>query len=200
MMKAFLFDIGRVLLNFDFQRAAMQMQAHSPCSADVIWKQVESLHVPLETGLISTEAFVSQAMSAIEYRGTADQFAASFCDIFTRNDSMWQLVKRLRHQFPLYLFSNTSELHWQYLQAHFPEFAWFTDGVFSMRARAMKPDRAIYEAAHQLLAVPPEEVFYLDDLPANIAAGQAFGFQTHLYSATDHAQLLAALEVRGLSV
>ena len=71
-------------------------------------------------------------------------------------------------------------------------------GVFSMRVRAMKPDRAIYDAALGLTGADAGEIFYIDDLAANIEAARALGFHTHLYDPSAHESLIAALATADL--
>ncbi len=191
MIKAFLFDIGNVLVKFDHAPAVAKIQAHSDASAEAIREVVTQLIEPLETGRISSDKFLQQVSDGIGYRGTAAALAEAYCDIFQLNEPMWELVASLADRYPLYLFSNTSELHLGFLNARYPEMASFTDGIYSMRVGAMKPDREIYQAALDLLQVAPEEIFYIDDLEPNIAEGQKHGFQTHCYLWQRHEALLA---------
>jgi glucose-1-phosphatase len=191
MIKAFLFDIGNVLVKFDHAPAIAKLQAHCGATAEVIREAVTGLINPLETGEISSAEFVQQAMQQIGYRATADEFAAAYCDIFLLNEPMWELVTTLAERFPLYLFSNTSDLHLDFLNERFPQMAMFTDGIYSMRVGAMKPMPEIYQAALDLLQVAPEEIFYIDDLEPNIVEGQKHGFQTHRYLWQQHEALLA---------
>ena len=104
MIKAFLFDIGKVLLNFDYQQAVDHVRAKSPLSSEQIRTAIGQFHIPLETGSITTGSFLEQAVQATQYGGAAEEFAAGYCDIFTLNQPMWELVDALRKNFPLYLF------------------------------------------------------------------------------------------------
>lgn len=199
MIRAFLFDIGKVLLNFDYQQAVDHVRARSPLSAEEIRTAISQFHAPLETGVMSTDTFLAEAVEATQFGGTTAEFAAVYCDIFHLNQPMWDLVEMLWGNYPLYLFSNTSDLHWNFISEKFPQFGHFTDGVLSMRVGAMKPDRAIYEAATALANLRAEEMFYIDDLPANIDAGRALGFNTHLYHGSNHGGLLADLRAAGVN-
>ncbi len=190
MIKAFLFDIGNVLVKFDHAPAVSKIQAHSDATAEEIRNVVTGLIEPLETGRMSSAEFLQQAITGTRYGGTTEDFAAAYCDIFQLNEPMWELVTRLAPRYPLYLFSNTSELHLEFLLQQFPQMSFFKDGIYSMRVGAMKPEPAIFTAALELLQVNPDEIFYIDDLPANIAAGQAHGFQTHRYLWQQHEALL----------
>ncbi len=46
---------------------------------------------------------------------------------------------------------------------------------------ASKPDRESYEAVLEKLALQPEEVLFVDDLPGHIAGARAVGLHTHLF-------------------
>lgn len=194
MIKAFLFDIGNVLVRFDHTRALERILKQSSSSPEAIWKGVEPLIGPLETGTLSSAEFLDQAISAAGFTGDVDAFASHYCDIFTANDPMWDLVEKLKATHPLYLFSNTSELHLAHLNQEFPQFSVFTDGIYSMRVRAMKPQPEIYDAAVKLMGVKPEEVFYIDDLAPNIEKGMSVGFRSHMYDWRDHEALLKQIE------
>jgi putative hydrolase of the HAD superfamily len=192
MIKAFLFDIGNVLVKFDHAPAVAKIQAHCAASAEEIRAVVTELIGPLETGTISTAEFLERAVAGLHYTGPQQEFADAYCDIFTLNEPMWDVVATVAPKYPLYFFSNTSELHLAFLERTFPaQMALFTGGIFSMRVGAMKPEDKIYRAAVAMLQVEPGEIYYLDDLEANIEAGKKHGFQTHRYLWPQHEALLA---------
>ena len=101
---------------------------------------------------------------------------------------MENAVASLVENYPLYLFSNTSELHERRLLRDYRFFRHFRGGIFSWRAGAMKPDDAIYEQAIALTGCRPERIGYIDDLPANVATGQRRGLITHHYDAAAHGE------------
>lgn len=189
-IKAFLFDIGNVLVRFDHSRAVARLQAQSECSAAEIRAVVDGLIAPLESGRLSSEDFLAQAVSGSRFQGSAEAFRDIYCDIFESHELMWKLVDQLAAQFPLYLFSNTSEIHLAFVRERYPVFGKFTDGVFSMRVGAMKPEQKIYDAAIELMGVEPESVFYIDDLVPNTAEGTRVGFHSHTYDWRQHDALL----------
>lgn len=191
MIKAFLFDIGNVLVKFDHAPAVAKIQLHSDASAEEIRNVVTDLIEPLETGHISTEEFLEKAMAGVRYTGAQADFANAYVDIFELNEPMWDLVAQLAPKYPIHFFSNTSELHLAHLEEKYPQMSLFTGGFFSMRVGAMKPQDKIYQVALDELKVAPGDIFYIDDLQANIAAGQRHGFQTHRYLWQQHEALLA---------
>lgn len=67
--------------------------------------------------------------------------------------------------------------------------------IVSGFVKAAKPDAPIYRLAATALDTAPEDTFFTDDSPANIAAARALGFPAHLF--TDSADLAKALRTHG---
>ena len=111
---------------------------------------------------------------------------------------MFRLVKRLQGRYPLYLLSNTNDIHLNYFTAQYPVFASFSDAVYSHRVGCMKPERTIYEIAARQFGVEPGETVFIDDLPANIAAARAFGFHAIQYDHRQHQHLIEELAALGV--
>jgi hypothetical protein len=85
--------------------------------------------------------FVREGMERTGFQGTATEFAAIWCEIFTQNEAMQATLNALRARPPMYLLSNTSELHKQYFLRAFPIFQHFQDGVYSHWPAARSPAR-----------------------------------------------------------
>lgn len=62
----------------------------------------------------------------------------------------------------------------------------------------MKPDRKIYQAAIERAAVAPENIFFLDDLPENVAGAREAGIDAVQF--IDEQQLVADLAERDLQI
>jgi putative hydrolase of the HAD superfamily len=125
----------------------------------------------------------------LRYRGTEAAFIAAWEDIFTPNEPMLALVERLHGRFPLYLLSNTSDIHRDYIFARYPIFARFTGGTYSYAVRASKPGTEIYQHAIRAHGLDPARTFFIDDLLPNIETARALGFQAHHYHHDRHGEL-----------
>jgi putative hydrolase of the HAD superfamily len=200
MIQAIFFDIGNVILRLDFSNALRSIAAKSPLGVDAIRSVIQGLQPAFETGRTSTAEFLEQAAAATSYSGGAQEFATAYCNMFALHDPMAALVRTLRGKLPIYLFSNTSDLHQSDVFERFPVFSAFDGGIFSWQIGAMKPEDAFYQAGLALAGIPPAQIFYIDDAPANIEAGRRFGLQTHLYDLNNHEALVAALRNEGIDV
>ncbi|MFN0128161.1 MAG: HAD family hydrolase [Verrucomicrobiales bacterium] len=192
-MTTLFFDIGNVLVTFDFSKAMRRLAADSPLSAAEVELRLRPLIVLMEEGRMSTGEFLARGRDVISFAGSEESFVAAYCDIFEENVPMVRLVERLADRVPLYLLSNTSGLHLDYLRAAFPVFAHFRGGAFSHEAGSAKPDSKIYRDLIALSGCDPAQTLYLDDAPANTAAGSCMGLHVFTYDWRNHAALEAAL-------
>jgi len=201
VIHAFLFDIGNVLVRFDFSRAVRAVTALSDVrdEADALHR-IDAVKLGYEDGQISRAEFLHEAFRILGYRGTEAQFIAAWQGIFTENEPMTSLVRALRGRFPLYLLSNTNDMHVEGLFRDFPVFAEFTGATYSHEARASKPHRPIYEIACRTHGLEPRTTFFIDDLAANIATARDIGFHAHHYHHERHGELLAAVHAAGVEI
>lgn len=195
---ALIFDIGNVLLRFDFNLALQKLARHAEPSAEAIVGLIEPAKVAYEAGQMSRAEFHAEMRKILRYTGSDADFVSAWEDIFTENQPMVDLVRSLHGRFPLYLLSNTNDMHVDFIFRRYPVFELFTDAVYSYKVRAAKPDRAIYETAARQFGVKPVETFFVDDLIANVEAARAVGFQAHHYHHDRHAAFLTALAAVGI--
>lgn len=192
MVQSCLFDIGNVILAFDFMKAARKIEPFSRCSAEEGLALVSALTDPLERGEITTDEFYDKASEMIGYEGERDFMKRSFEDIFEVNEPIVQLIEALHSNgVPLHLLSNTNGIHVPFFESTYPVFDCFQGRIYSHEAGCMKPDPKIYEIAEKQLDLTPTETLYIDDLPANCEAGKEAGFVTVQYDRNDHGAFLA---------
>jgi putative hydrolase of the HAD superfamily len=178
--KAVVFDIGKVLLDFDYGIAARAMAAHCELPPADIRRALD--HSPLlveyETGRLTTAEFFERVRAATGFRGGLELFRRMFADIFAPLPAMVELHRRLRARgVPTFIFSNTNEIAVGHIRERFGFFAGFNGYVFSYEQGAMKPEARIYEAVEAMSGCRGAELLYLDDRPENVAAGAARGWQ-----------------------
>lgn len=198
MIEAILFDIGNVLLRFDFNLAAQALAAHSRLPAPEIRAVLDDLHTPHESGGISSDEFIVEAMKRMGCAAPKEVFLEAFTGIFTPNEPMWEFDRALRGKVRRVLFSNTSRIHQEHVFAFYPEFQTMDGGVYSWTAKCMKPDEGIYLQALALLNLPPERVAYIDDLLPNIETGRRLGLRCLHYHPDRHAEFLREAAALGL--
>jgi FMN phosphatase YigB (HAD superfamily) len=178
---AVVFDLGKVLLEFDYRIAARRFATVGRLTPESVKHLLD--HSPLlfrfETGLMTVDEFYRAVCEATGFAGGMDEFGLCFGDIFTEIPEMVRLNEDLRARgFPTYIFSNTNELAVRHIRRSFPFFANFNDFIFSYQERSMKPDARIYECVEARTGRKGQDIVYIDDRPENVAAGAARGWRT----------------------
>jgi putative hydrolase of the HAD superfamily len=178
MHKAILFDLGKVLINFDFGRAYRQLEPLCGYETAEIRRRLAAtgLVERLETGLIEPRDFVPPVCEALGIPADYHQFRRIFNCIFGETLIPEDLLERLAKRYRMVLLSNTNAMHFEILQENYSHMLrHFHRLILSHEVRAMKPDPAIYQAAVEAAGCRPEECFYTDDIAAFIAAARSLG-------------------------
>ncbi|MBA4147996.1 MAG: HAD family phosphatase [Verrucomicrobia bacterium] len=180
-LEAVVFDLGKVLVDFDYGIAATSIMARCDGRGCDLKKLIDQsdLLIRYETGLLTTEGFFAEVRDASGFLGDVAEFGPLFGNIFTMIDSMVAFNEALRaRDIPTYIFSNTNELAIASIRERFPFFQNFTDFVFSYEHRSMKPDAKIYEVVERVCGKHGDAILYIDDRLENIEAGAKRGWQT----------------------
>jgi len=180
----FIFDLGKVLVDFNYTIAARKVAARS-------LKSPHDLHAflgasPLlgeyESGRLTREGFFDAIRSQIDFQGDVVEFGNYFADIFAEIEPMIGLHAELRERgFKTYIFSNTNDLAVEHIRRNFPFFVNFDGYIFSYEVGAMKPLPKIYEAMETMAGKSGSDLIYIDDRPENIASGAARGWHAILH-------------------
>jgi FMN phosphatase YigB (HAD superfamily) len=178
------FDLGKVLVDFDYSIAARRIAARStqpPENLDTFLSSSPAL-IQFETGLITRQQFFDQVRNATGFLGDIREFGGMFADIFTEISPMITLHAELRRRgFKTYIFSNTNDLAIEHIRRNFPFFQKFDGYIFSYEIKAMKPDAPIYQALEQMTGKRDDEIIYIDDRAENIMGGAERGWRTILH-------------------
>ena len=193
------FDLGKVLVDFDYSIAARKVAARSTKSLLnlVYLLSNSSLIVEYECGQVTRQQFFEQVRDAVGFKGDLAEFGGYFADIFTEISQMIALHAELRRRgFKTYIFSNTNDLAIEHVERNFPFFKNFDGYIYSCEVGAMKPGAKIYEAMEKLCGRTGADIIYLDDRSENVQAGLARGWQAILHEKPEKSR--AALKNIGL--
>jgi len=199
MTKALIFDLGNVIIAFDFTRGYQALSPHTPIPPHGLPNRIaETGLVPrYERGEVSSQAFHEALSSSLHLNLPYQQFCDLWSTIFLPDPLIPDdLLATLHHRYRLVLLSNTNEIHFQMIQRTYPILRHFDALVLSYQAGAMKPDPRIYEAAILQAHCPPEQCFYTDDVLEFVEAGRRCGLDAVPFSGA--ADLQRHLRERGL--
>jgi 2-haloacid dehalogenase len=193
------FDLGKVLVDFDYRIAARNLAAHGKRSADEIARFISEspLLLRYEEGLLTSSEFFAQMREATGFADDFDAFGLCFGDIFTPIEPMIQLHSELRGKgLPTYIFSNTNEFAVHHIRRSFPFFSNFNGHILSYEHGAMKPDPKLYLVVEQTTGKSGGDILYLDDRPENIETGAQRGWQVILQETPERSR--QAIQALGL--
>ncbi len=185
MLKAFIFDLGNVLLLFSHQRMFAQVGALCGKSGDDVRRVFidDDLGTRFERGDVSETELRAELQRRLDATFDRDQLDRALGDIFTPNEPMLRIVDELRRRgFRLVLLSNTNSIHVRWIQSHYDVLGKFDDCVLSYEVRAVKPEAAIFQRAIDCARCTPSECFYTDDIADYVAAGRRSGLNSGVFT------------------
>ncbi len=180
MIRAVIFDLGKVLVDFDYGIAARKIAGQCKTTAEDIGRFIGATPLLLryETGLLTDTEFYREICAATGFPGDVQEFGNSFADIFTPIEPMVALHAEIRERgLPTYVFSNTNSLAISHIRRNFPFFANFDGYIFSFEHGCMKPDPRLYEVIERQSGRRGPELLYLDDRPENLVTAEQRGWQ-----------------------
>lgn len=199
--KVIVFDLGKVLLEFDYSIAARRLAAKGTRSAEEVRQlinQTDLLH-RFETGLMTEAEFFEKVCEGAGFSGDYAEFLDIFSDIFEPIPEMIETHEALRQLgVPTFIFSNTNSIAIPHIRKTYPFFSQFTGYVLSYEHGSMKPHGKLYEAVEKLTGHRGTKILYIDDRPENIEAGARRGWQVILQE--DPARTRDQIRARGLKV
>lgn len=199
MLRALIFDLGNVVIPFDFSRGYAAIEALCPYSAAEIPRRIRATGlVPLyETGQIASEAFVEQLCGALELPVNFDQFCELWSAIFLPGSLIpEELFERARARYRLVALSNTNDLHFRRVRADYPVLRHFDELVLSYQVGFAKPDRRIYQEALARAGCAAGECLFIDDVEAYVEGARAAGIESIRFEV--YPQLEAEFARRGI--
>lgn len=179
LIKAVIFDIGAVLVEFDWNGFLHRL--YDAKTADAVfaatwgteaWRELDRDALPRETVLGM-------------FTANAPEYAAEICTALARTNECAKLfpytlgwIRSLKAQgLSVYFLSN----YYPYLVWKNPEVLRFIDdmdgGVFSWQEKITKPDPEIYRRLLRKYDLRAEECVFIDDSQANIDAANALGLR-----------------------
>jgi len=181
MIRIAAFDIGKVLLDFDYRIFVRRMAPRTRLDIPALDRLLTQspLLADYESGRLDCAAFFRAIQVKTGYRGTQDEFASHFEDIFTPiKGTIAMHAEVAASGLPTWTFSNTNFMAVAYISCAYDFWPRFTGHILSHEVGVLKPDPKIYEALEVATGCKGNEIAYLDDLPENIAAAQVRGWQT----------------------
>jgi HAD superfamily hydrolase (TIGR01509 family) len=195
---ALLFDLGRVVLDIDFNKTLSCWAGHAGCEVAHLAGRFarDEIYQRHETGKISDAEYFATLRTLLGVELSDAQFLEGWNAIFAGEmPGIAPLLKRAAKRLPVYAFSNTNGAHAEHFsQEYAAVLGHFREIFLSSRIGLRKPDAAAYDHVVKAIGAPAERVVFFDDLAENIEGARARGLTAvHVTSPGDVAEALAAL-------
>lgn len=199
MIRTLIFDLGRVIVPFDFRRGYEAMSSRCGLPPEEVRARLaaDGLVRAFESGRISAREFHARVQKLLETDVEFGEFREIWFSIFLPETLISEeFLEKLHENYRLVLLSNTNPLHFEMIRERYSALQHFDAFVLSYEAGAMKPEERIYAAAVEAAGCPPAECFFTDDVPEFVEAARRFGIDAVVFEG--QAALERELAARGV--
>ena len=176
-MKAIFFDLGNVLVMYDARIAAQKFAKLLNVTEEEVWDEIfgSDLERAFTEGKISPHEFFERLRGRFSKLISYEIFTEIWINIFWLNKRMERLVTLLSEHYPLYLISNTNELHFDFIRKRFSVLDHFKEYFPSHWVGHRKPSAAIFEHALRNAKVKAKEAVFIDDVAEFVEGARHLG-------------------------
>lgn len=198
-MDAVLFDLGKVLLDWD-PRYYYRSHFASDEALDHFVRHVvgHDWYLQMDAGKPAAQAIAERSLAFPEHAELIARWTEGW-PVMMRGaipGSVEILDELRRRGVRLYALTNFSRETWPIAKARFDFLSWFEDAIVSGELGIVKPDRRLFELAISRCHLEPSRTVFIDDVPTNVEAGRACGL--HAIRFTSPEKLREALTAIGL--
>lgn len=191
------FDLGNVLIPFDYSRAVEKLNNIQTGLGDTFlnnYYEHYHIHRSFEKGEMTEDDFISIMLRWIGYKIDTETFCRYYADIFTLNEDVISLLPLLKKHYTLVLLSNTNSIHQRYGWQDYPFLQYFDKLILSHEVGSVKPEEKIYRAVESFSVRSPSEHIFIDDIPEYAQAARNLGWDAIQF--TNYGSLLDELNNR----
>ena len=184
---ALIFDLGGVIINLDYTKTIHAFEQLGMEKFHDVYSQTAQTNLfdDFETGKISAQRFINSLLPYLKPGTTPNMVVHAWnAMILDVPQEKLQLIESLKGKLPVFLLSNTNELHVPVVRREWskvtslPMEHYFDRIFFSHEIHLRKPDRSIFEYVCENEGLVPERTLFIDDSIQHIEGASAYGLQT----------------------
>ncbi|NJO23020.1 MAG: HAD-IA family hydrolase [Sphingomonadales bacterium] len=195
---ALLFDLGRVVIDIDFDRAIARWAEQASCDAALLRQRFArgSAFKQHETGALSDSAYFASLRESLGVELTNAELLDGWNAIFVGEmRGISDLLGSIAPKIPIYALSNSNPAHEAYWSSRFASVVRHFKHVYvSSTIGLRKPDAEAYGYVIEAIGVPAERIAFFDDSIENIEGARRCRLQAfHVTSTGDIEKAIAGL-------
>jgi putative hydrolase of the HAD superfamily len=199
VIKAIIFDLGKTLVPFDFQRAYASIEKLCAYRASEIPQRLATSDLVLrfEQGLTEPRDFVRQLCHILQAQIDYEEFCRIWSSIFLPGTLVPEsMIDGLRRRYKVLLLSNTNAIHFPMVRDAYPIVSHFDGYILSYEVKYVKPSPEIFQIAAERAGCAPEECLFIDDIAAYVDAAKRTGMDAVQFVSRE--QLEKEFQARGI--
>lgn len=199
-IKLALFDMDNVLCDYNVKiRAAQIAEISGKKSSEILTAIWESGFETMgDDGTYNSNDYLVEFGNRIGYNLSLNQWIEARKVSMLPNFAVLDLVKKIKNNVNVAIFTNNTELVLQNFKALMPEaYEIFYPNIYaSAMFKKSKPNPESFAMCLEQLKYAPNDVLFIDDLIENVEGAKTIGIHAHQY--TSVADLQKTLEVYNL--
>lgn len=187
------FDVGNVIVNNDeaMERVARTHKVSKRDVYDIVYTHWREACL----GKLSNEAYMDVFTQRLGITHPSHNMTEFWSDFQSPIPETYAFIHELSQSYRMGLLSNAENEILGLLQKKkkIPDIVW-TSIIDSSQHGVVKPEARIYEIAEKAAGVPPEEIFFTDDVEDHIEMAKSRGWQGMVFNPKDVSGSISALK------
>jgi epoxide hydrolase-like predicted phosphatase len=180
-VRALLFDLGGVIIDFDFTRAFRFWASRAGCDSRMIEDafSLDGAYEQHERGEIVAATYFATLRQTLGIDISDADFVAGWNDVYLGLiRGIGEVLSAAQQQFPLFAFTNSNPTHQSVWEVRYAEELKPFQTIFvSSDLGLRKPDPEAFQFVAKRMGLRPEEILFFDDSSENVKGAQSVGMQ-----------------------
>jgi len=199
-IKVIVFDLGNVLIYFDYGRLKFNLNKIETGLGDrfiKIYYENYHVHQKYEKWELDNDEFLKIMLEWCENKIDAETFKHIYANLFTENIEITRLLAKLKESYKLVLLSNTNYIHKKYGWEQYGFLKHFDKLILSHEVGAIKPEEKIYKAVENFTNQLPVCHLFIDDIELYVNGAKKRGWKGIQFVTNE--KLLSDLKLHNIS-
>lgn len=186
MIKQVIFDLGRVLLQWEPEELARELFLQNRNFDYDVWTITQDpAWLQFDMGLLRSQDLIELYKDKFP-KETLEIFMARVPHILTPQPEGLRLFEAAKKRgLKRYILSNMSHDFYDHLIKSYPFLGEFDGSVYSCHYNLAKPDTELFKTILEKFQLVPSETLFIDDMDYNVEAAQSLGIKGLIFTKRD---------------